>query len=83
MLVRLANDLRFKNEMAEKLGEQEDTYSMWERGDSPPAIAKLTKLRAVTGASLDYLWCGDLGSLRSNLRDRVILEAKKLGIPPD
>lgn len=51
-------------EFAVIIGIAEETYRRYERGETEPSLATLTKLRRLTNVSLDYLITGDQ---RSNI----------------
>jgi len=61
--VRIAYGYKSAREMAERIGEDQNTYSMWERGQRYPPPEKLLKIIQATGATSDYLYFGFMDAL--------------------
>jgi transcriptional regulator with XRE-family HTH domain len=46
-------------DLAREIGVEAETYNRWERGETEPGLASLSKIRRATGVSLDWLVAGD------------------------
>ena len=69
--VRLHAGHKHKKSFAGAIGVEDETYNRWERGETEPGIAVLTRIHQLTGVSLDYLVAGNLNSLGSSDGGRV------------
>lgn len=49
---------RFKKNMSEALGVEQETYNGWERGRTEPSLYYLAKIAELTNTSLDFLVLG-------------------------
>lgn len=69
-LLRLALDLR-PAELARKWGITPQGVYNYLKGDQLPSVAMACKLQEKTGATLDWLYRGNMGSLPSDLADKI------------
>ena len=58
--VRKAAGFQHMMTFARELGIEPEAYRRWERGETEPGIANLSKITEITGVSLDFLVAGKL-----------------------
>ena len=65
--LREAKGISSQTSFARLLGAEVNQYGNWERGVGPITVEYAIRVCVFTGATLDYIYRGDLSSLPANL----------------
>lgn len=61
--IRLVKEAGTQQEFAEAIGVSRNRYNNWACGVGPIPIAQAAKVKELTGATLDYIYLGELSGL--------------------
>ena len=70
-LLRKSLGVQHQVEMAKMLDIDQKRYHVWEVGKGLIPISYAIKLRLLTGATLDYIYLGEMDGLSSNLIKKI------------
>jgi transcriptional regulator with XRE-family HTH domain len=66
-LLRSAKGIESQDLMAQLLGVGKNRYNNWETGDNNIPVPFAVEVCKITGADLDYIYCGDKAGLPFSL----------------